>query len=107
MKSFLEEPDNFQSNAGENGCTTNTFVRCSNTSKETRNVQEYCSICLGILQFAHQDQELMKLLTNRVPVDDFTLTIAELVKKEDYHIDGFSIEVSIPPVIVANEHAIG
>ncbi|KAG6477842.1 tRNA pseudouridine synthase Pus10-like isoform X1 [Zingiber officinale] len=109
LKSFLEEPDNFHSNSGEIGCRANgaTFVQFSNSSKETRNVQPYCSICLGILQFAHQDQELMKTSTNRVPVDDFTLAIAELVKKENYHIDGFSIEVSMPPVIVANERAVG
>ncbi|XP_064960876.1 uncharacterized protein LOC135610375 isoform X2 [Musa acuminata AAA Group] len=103
LQSFLEEQDKFHGDNEENGVASDGIIRCAYTSRDTENVREYCSICLGILQLSlHQDREP----TKRVPVDDFTAAIAELVKQEDYDIDGFSFEVSIPPVVVANERAI-
>ncbi|CAL9756933.1 unnamed protein product [Musa acuminata subsp. burmannicoides] len=103
LQSFLEEQDKFHGDNEENGVASDGIIRCAYTSRDTENVREYCSICLGILQLSlHQDREP----TKRVPVDHFTAAIAELVKQEDYDIDGFSFEVSIPPVVVANERAI-
>ncbi|RWW00290.1 hypothetical protein BHE74_00051557 [Ensete ventricosum] len=105
LQSFLEEQDKFHGDNEENGVASDGITRCAYASRDTENVQEYCSICLGILQLPlYQDQELV--ITKRVPVDDFTAAIAELVKQEDYDTDGFSFEVSIPPVVVANERAI-
>lgn len=106
LQSFIEEQKSCDSGIAENGLVSGGPVQCSSISQESENSQAYCCICLGLLQLAcHQDQETMTICKGR-SIDDFTATIAELVKKEDHHIDGFSIEVSIPPVIVANERAI-
>ncbi|RRT82017.1 hypothetical protein B296_00009330 [Ensete ventricosum] len=99
LQSFLEEQDKFHGDNEENGVASDGITRCAYASRDTENVQEYCSICLGILQLPlYQDQELV--ITKRVPVDDFTAAIAELVKQEDYDTDGFSFEVSIPPMVL-------
>lgn len=37
---------------------------------------------------------------------DLAVTISDLVKKEGYQIDSFSLEVSIPPVILENENMV-
>ncbi|XP_010918179.1 uncharacterized protein [Elaeis guineensis] len=106
LQSFLEEQKSCDNGTAKNGLVSDGLVRCSYTSQESENGQAYCCICLGVLQLAcEQDQEMMTTSKDG-SIDDFTATIAELVKRENHHIDGFSIEVSIPPVIVANERAI-
>ncbi|KAF9621480.1 hypothetical protein IFM89_021784 [Coptis chinensis] len=60
----------------------------------------YCSVCLGILQFCHTDGKV------KDQVSEFTLSIAEMVKKEGHEIESFCFEISVPPIISANENAI-
>ncbi|XP_077231516.1 pseudouridine synthase family protein [Tasmannia lanceolata] len=85
LNSLLEEPES-----------------CGNS-----NGLVFCSVCLGILQLAYdQEGEKCKSSEKRTEIDDFVIPIAELVKREGYQIDGFSIEISIPPIILANERAI-
>lgn len=106
MQSFLEEQKDCVNGTAKNGLVSDGLVRCSYTSQVSENGQAYCCICLGVLQLAcQQDREMMRTY-NEGSIDDFTAAIAELVKRENHHIEGFSIEVSIPPVIVANERAI-
>eukprot|EP00268_Persea_americana_P016037 TRINITY_DN17607_c0_g1_i2.p1 TRINITY_DN17607_c0_g1~~TRINITY_DN17607_c0_g1_i2.p1 ORF type:complete len:536 (-),score=90.23 TRINITY_DN17607_c0_g1_i2:410-2017(-) len=65
----------------------------------------FCSICLGVLQLAYYNREQDKC-ENKTLVSDFALEILQLVKREEYKIDGFSLEISLPPIILANEKAI-
>ncbi|KAK9740095.1 hypothetical protein RND81_03G010700 [Saponaria officinalis] len=63
----------------------------------------YCSVCYGILEFTYIDEK-----QNRVKKDcanDFALLIAELAKQEGHQVDGFILEVSIPPIILENDSA--
>ncbi|KAL9672127.1 hypothetical protein QQ045_028375 [Rhodiola kirilowii] len=62
-----------------------------------------CSICLGILQFSYSDTNGM-VVTNQSPTD-MASTIAEIVKKVGHDICDFSLEISVPPIIMENEHA--
>ncbi|KAK2452205.1 tRNA pseudouridine synthase Pus10 [Trifolium repens] len=57
-----------------------------------------CTLCLGILQFRfHRTKDDNN--NNDVP-----LLISQMVKREGYHCDSFSLEVSIPPVILHNDN---
>ncbi|KAI3875833.1 hypothetical protein MKX03_023756 [Papaver bracteatum] len=65
---------------------------------------EFCSICLGILQFSFikEKQNLEKSeLINSVSEE-----IAKFIKQEGHEIDRFSLEVSIPPINLANERSV-
>ncbi|KAK4853566.1 hypothetical protein QYF36_010962 [Acer negundo] len=61
-----------------------------------------CSICLGVLQFAYCDDKERSV--KKESANDLAVTIADLVKKEGYQIDSFSLEVSLPPIISENEN---
>lgn len=63
-----------------------------------------CSLCLGVLQFTYCDDKGM--LVKMESANDFAAKIAELVKQEGHQVDSFSIEVSIPPVILENERIV-
>ncbi|CAL0303488.1 unnamed protein product [Lupinus luteus] len=71
----------------------------SNTAKETK----LCRLCLGILQFRFVDEK--EVVVKKDSVDDMAVLIAEMVKKEGYQIDGFSFEVSVPPVLLENDNS--
>nr|CAB3487928.1 unnamed protein product [Digitaria exilis] len=61
----------------------------------------YCSVCLGVLLPAwHQDERL------ETPHTDISSMISGVVQKEGYQVDEFSLEISLPPVIAANERAV-
>lgn len=62
---------------------------------------QFCVVCLGILQFSYCDdkESLVKMET----ANDMALAIVELVKQQGHQIDGFSLEVSLPPLILENE----
>ncbi|KAG4964144.1 hypothetical protein AAZX31_14G207900 [Glycine max] len=49
-----------------------------------------CTLCLGILQFTYSN----------VQNDNLPLLIADMVKRQAYQFDTFSLEVSIPPIII-------
>ncbi|PON93993.1 hypothetical protein TorRG33x02_103830 [Trema orientale] len=63
-----------------------------------------CSLCLGILQFAYRNDN--GFVVRKDSATDFSASIVERVKQDGHQIDGFSLEVSIPPVIQENEHSI-
>ncbi|CAO2833786.1 unnamed protein product [Amaranthus hypochondriacus] len=63
-----------------------------------------CSVCYGILQFIYVDEK--RALVNRGCGSDFAALICELIRKEGYQANSFSLEVSIPPIILENENDI-
>lgn len=73
------------------------------TSVELEVEAVLCTLCLGILQFTYCDDKEMVV---KKSTNDMAVAISELVKREGYQIDSFSLEVSIPPIILENEHLI-
>ncbi|XP_038702737.1 tRNA pseudouridine synthase Pus10 isoform X2 [Tripterygium wilfordii] len=69
--------------------------------KDSEVEPEICIICLGILQFSYRDEK--EVLVRRESAKDFVMSLAELVKQEGHQIDGISLEVSVPSVILENE----
>ncbi|KAJ0087298.1 hypothetical protein Patl1_09452 [Pistacia atlantica] len=55
-------------------------------------------------EFAHCDNKAM--LVKMENAKDLAVTISDLVKKEGHQIDSFSLEVSIPPIILENENMV-
>lgn len=82
------------------------FRKCENSSnsKDYESDPKFCSLCLGILQFSYFDDR--KTLVKKDTPDDMAVLIADLVKAQGHQIDSFSLEVSIPPVILENESSI-
>ncbi|OAY63753.1 putative tRNA pseudouridine synthase Pus10 [Ananas comosus] len=100
LHTFLEEQS-----TDPNGSARNGWCSCASTDLEKD--ETYCSICLGVLQLAcFQDQETRVIPKEARSIDAFISILAETVKQESFQIDGFSLEVSLPPVIAANERAI-
>ncbi|CAL5069372.1 unnamed protein product [Urochloa decumbens] len=86
LHSFLEERDD--SIGGS----------CSCLSADT----SYCSVCLGVLLPAwHRDEGL-----ETPNIDNISSKISQVVQKEGYQVDEFTLEISLPPVIAANERAV-
>ena len=67
-----------------------------------------CCVCLGILQLAyHQENEHnVSCRPLRNTIDEFTAFLSMQMKKEGHQIEGFCLEITIPPVVFANERAI-
>ncbi|RZC66849.1 hypothetical protein C5167_010548 [Papaver somniferum] len=65
---------------------------------------EFCSICLGILQFGFS-KEKQNLVKSEL-INNVSEEIAKFIKQEGHEIDSFSLEVSIPPIILANERSV-
>ncbi|XP_065847044.1 uncharacterized protein [Euphorbia lathyris] len=63
-----------------------------------------CNICLGILQFIYCDDNGM--MVKKQSATNLALSITEHIKQEGRQIDGFSLEVSIPPLIQENEQIV-
>ncbi|CAN6276593.1 unnamed protein product [Urochloa humidicola] len=62
----------------------------------------YCCICLGVLLPTwHRDEGL-----EAPHIDNISSMISQVVQKEGYRVDEFSLEISLPPVIAANERAV-
>lgn len=80
--------------------------KCSESPnlKELEVNEALCSLCLGILQFSYCDDKAS--VVRKDSAYDFASSIVELVKQEGHQIDGFSLEVSIPPVIQENEQSV-
>uniref|UniRef100_A0A2N9FLI3 tRNA pseudouridine(55) synthase n=1 Tax=Fagus sylvatica TaxID=28930 RepID=A0A2N9FLI3_FAGSY len=47
-----------------------------------------------------------KIHVKKESANDMAVAVSELVKREGYQIDSFSLEVSIPPIILENEHSV-
>ncbi|CAI9117046.1 OLC1v1018359C1 [Oldenlandia corymbosa var. corymbosa] len=63
-----------------------------------------CSICLGVLDFVYHDEQ--GILVRKDRASDLAQMIVEAVKQEYQLIDGFSLEVSLPPVVLENEQIV-
>ncbi|GAB4825468.1 hypothetical protein Ancab_008341 [Ancistrocladus abbreviatus] len=76
----------------------------SGSDSSLLNEADICCICCGILQFNYIDDS--KTVVKHKCANDFAVTIGDLVKEKGHQTDGFSLEVSIPPVILENENAV-
>lgn len=64
---------------------------------------EVCRICLGILQFTYcEDKKVVK----KESANELAVYISNLIREQGFEIDSFSLEVSIPPVILENERSV-
>lgn len=72
-------------------------------STSLKETDKLCSICLGILQFRFRDDSGTVLNKDVV---DVPLLIVQMLKREGYHMDSFSLEVSIPPIILDNDNSL-
>ncbi|KAM7260252.1 hypothetical protein ACFE04_015993 [Oxalis oulophora] len=70
-----------------------------------QEVEPLCTICLGVLQFTYRNDS-GTLLKKDSTDDDLALSIADFVKHDGHHIDHFSLEVSLPPIILENEQLV-
>ncbi|CAM0903367.1 unnamed protein product [Alopecurus aequalis] len=91
LHSFLEEHDD-SAKSGSCSCLS-TDGAC-------------CSVCFGILlPTCHQDDGVA-LLDDISRTDIITSMVSQAVQRESYQIDEFSLEISLPAVVAANERAI-
>lgn len=74
------------------------------TSSKPEIESEICSVCVGILQFQYRDEK--EALVRKENANDLAQSIADLVKREGHQIDSFSLELSVPPIILEDENAI-
>ncbi|GAU12229.1 hypothetical protein TSUD_01960, partial [Trifolium subterraneum] len=63
-----------------------------------QSTDKLCTLCLGILQFRFHNNN------NNNNNNDVPLLISQMVKREGYHCDSFSLEVSIPPIVLQNDN---
>lgn len=56
------------------------------------------------MQFVYRDAK--EMLAKKASAIDFATTIADVVKLECHQIENFSLELSLPSIIVDNEEAI-
>ncbi|XP_071922767.1 uncharacterized protein [Coffea arabica] len=63
-----------------------------------------CRICLGILDYVYHDEK--EILVKKDSAYEFAKIVAESVKQEHPQIDSFSLEVSLPPVVMDNEQVV-
>lgn len=91
LHSFLEEHDD---SAKSGSCS------CLSTDEAC------CSICFGILlPTCHQDDGVAPF-DDVSRVDIITSMVSQAIQREGYQIDEFSLEISLPAVVAANERAI-
>lgn len=91
LHSFLEEHDDFAKSGS-----------CSCLSKD----EAYCSICFGVLLPTCYQDDGVEPLRSVSPIDNVTSIISEAVQREGHQVDEFSLEISLPAVIAANDRAI-
>ncbi|KAK9059436.1 hypothetical protein SSX86_020138 [Deinandra increscens subsp. villosa] len=76
-------------------------TKCSQMPEGKSNI---CSICLGVMQFSYRDQR--EMLVEKDHAADFAMMIAESVKEKYHEITSFTLEVSLPTLIIENESVI-
>uniref|UniRef100_A0A0E0KTW0 tRNA pseudouridine(55) synthase n=1 Tax=Oryza punctata TaxID=4537 RepID=A0A0E0KTW0_ORYPU len=91
LHSFLEEHDD-SAKCGS----------CSCLSKD----EAYCSICFGVLLPTCYQDDGVEPLRSVSPIDNVTSIISQAVQREGHQVDEFSLEISLPAVIAANDRAI-
>ncbi|XP_050365041.1 uncharacterized protein LOC126783586 [Argentina anserina] len=62
-----------------------------------------CTVCLGVLQFTYSENNKV---VKKESVDGLAAYICNLIREQGFEIDGFSLEVSIPPIILENERTV-
>ncbi|XP_021802582.1 putative tRNA pseudouridine synthase Pus10 isoform X1 [Prunus avium] len=79
---------------------------CSEKHMVDGNFREpvVCSICLGILQFTYYEDK--KLVTEKESANELAVSISSLIRQQGFEIDSFSLEVSIPPIVLENDHTV-
>lgn len=91
------------------GCITTNGSHSSlvsNISSDSSYMERaHCSICLGILQFSYYSGTQMNRSFKGACLEEFIIAISEEVKREGHEIDGISLEISLPPVILSNERS--
>ncbi|KAG0474442.1 hypothetical protein HPP92_014128 [Vanilla planifolia] len=102
---FLKVHNGFQDDTDDNRLDSFALKQCSFSKEESEDEQRICIICLGILQFFQLCQDT-RASEDSFSIVSFVEKIVNHVKSEGHQIDGFSLEISIPPVIVANENAV-
>lgn len=91
LHSFLEEHDDSMKGGS-----------CSCLSAD----DSYCSVCLGVLLPAWHREEGVETPYDGSHIDSVSSMISQVLQKESYQVDEFSVEISLPPVIAANERAV-
>ncbi|CAJ1972602.1 unnamed protein product [Sphenostylis stenocarpa] len=81
------------------GLQGRVYASPSSLSSLFATTQQLCTLCLGILQFTYYSDDTQTLLQNH----NLPLLIADAVKRHAYHFHSFSLEVSIPPIILHND----
>ncbi|KAG8378022.1 hypothetical protein BUALT_Bualt08G0095000 [Buddleja alternifolia] len=88
----------------------------NSTSTETKDLSDLepvqnfkeeirvCSVCLGILQYLCNDDK--GILVKKECASDFAAAINDIARKEGHQVDSFSLEVSLPQIVVENEKSI-
>jgi tRNA pseudouridine synthase 10 len=66
----------------------------------------YCSVCLGVLLPTFHRDEGLETPNGISHIDNMSSVISQAVHGESYQVDEFSLEISLPPVIAANERAV-
>jgi len=66
----------------------------------------YCSVCLGVLLPAFHRDKGLETPNGISHIDNISSMMSQVVQREGYQVDEFSLEISLPPVIAANERAI-
>lgn len=74
------------------------------SSHEHDLVPRICKMCIGILDFVYQDEK--GILVKKDCANAFATVIAEAVMREHKQIDSFSLEVSLPSLVMENEQAV-
>uniref|UniRef100_A0ACD5V3L9 Uncharacterized protein n=1 Tax=Avena sativa TaxID=4498 RepID=A0ACD5V3L9_AVESA len=91
LHSFLEERDD---SVKSESCS------CLSTDEAC------CSVCFGILlPTCHQDDGVASV-DDTSRIDIITSMVSQTVQRESYQIDEFSLEISLPAVVAANERSI-
>ncbi|GMH19765.1 hypothetical protein Nepgr_021606 [Nepenthes gracilis] len=98
-----------QTSSGEcmenDGLSKNGGSSDPSSSQRLIDEADICGICCGILQCNYIDDN--KTLIKHNCTSDFAVSIGEVVKQEGHQApDGFSLEVSIPPIIRETENAV-
>ncbi|XP_027940830.1 putative tRNA pseudouridine synthase Pus10 isoform X1 [Vigna unguiculata] len=74
----------------------------SSVSSLSATTHQLCTLCFGILQFTYYSDDTQTLLQNQ----NLPLLIADTVKRHAYQFHTFSLEVSIPPIILSNDNSL-
>ncbi|KDP36851.1 hypothetical protein JCGZ_08142 [Jatropha curcas] len=103
--SILGEPTCTVKHAVNSSLKVDEDVKDPSIFKESEETEpELCRVCLGILQFIYCDDKGITVKKNSAI--NLALSIAELIKREGHQIDSFSLEVSIPHIILENEQIV-